>query len=110
METTPVKDDGPPVSNQRAFSRVLPGSPSARPLVTRSYLSGWSVPPAPSPLPAQSPRPPRPVARTLRPSPAPRAAAFIGPKRHESFAVVCSGLGEQWNRKYGRRLDLGPPE
>ena len=20
------------------------------------------------------------------------------------------GLGEQWNRKYGRRLDLGPPE
>ena len=21
-----------------------------------------------------------------------------------------TGLGEQWNRKYGRRLDLGPPE
>ena len=26
-------------------------------------------------------------------------------------AVVSTpGLGEQWNRKYGRRLDLGPPE
>ena len=24
--------------------------------------------------------------------------------------VAMSGLGEQWNRKYGRRLDLGPPE
>ena len=23
---------------------------------------------------------------------------------------LISGLGEQWNRKYGRRLDLGPPE
>ena len=23
---------------------------------------------------------------------------------------VSLGLGEQWNRKYGRRLDLGPPE
>ena len=35
----PVQDDGPPASSQRAFSRVLPGSPSARPLVTRFYLS-----------------------------------------------------------------------
>ena len=57
-ENTPVQDDGPPASSQRAFSRVLPGSPSARPLVARSYLSGWSVSPPPSPLPAQS-RPPR---------------------------------------------------
>ena len=24
--------------------------------------------------------------------------------------VLFLGLGEQWNRKYGRRLDLGPPE
>ena len=79
-ENTPVQDDGPPASSQRAFSRVLPGSLSARPLVARSYLSGWSVPPPPSPLPAQS-RPPRPVARTLRPSPAPRAVAFNGQAR-----------------------------
>ena len=24
--------------------------------------------------------------------------------------LAMMGLGEQWNRKYGRRLDLGPPE
>ena len=89
------------MSNQRAFSRVLPGSPSARPLVTRSYLSGWSVPPAPSPLPAQS-RPPRPVARTLRPSPAPRAAAQV--VRREP---ALGSWGFPGGRKTGIRETLG---
>jgi hypothetical protein len=28
----------------------------------------------------------------------------------EAAALHKLGLGEQWNRKYGRRLDLGPPE
>ena len=28
----------------------------------------------------------------------------------QGVADVILGLGEQWNRKYGRRLDLGPPE
>ena len=29
-----------------------------------------------------------------------------------TLPLICGslGLGEQWNRKYGRRLDLGPPE
>ena len=27
-----------------------------------------------------------------------------------SQRLAILGLGEQWNRKYGRRLDLGPPE
>ena len=29
---------------------------------------------------------------------------------HVFAACSILGLGEQWNRKYGRRLDLGPPE
>ena len=28
----------------------------------------------------------------------------------KGYSVAEMGLGEQWNRKYGRRLDLGPPE
>ena len=28
----------------------------------------------------------------------------------DSPVTLSLGLGEQWNRKYGRRLDLGPPE
>ena len=30
--------------------------------------------------------------------------------RDRALVSVMLGLGEQWNRKYGRRLDLGPPE
>ena len=29
---------------------------------------------------------------------------------HAKIGQLTMGLGEQWNRKYGRRLDLGPPE
>ena len=32
-----------------------------------------------------------------------------GPDAVEQDPLIV-GLGEQWNRKYGRRLDLGPPE
>ena len=28
----------------------------------------------------------------------------------QGYTEAQLGLGEQWNRKYGRRLDLGPPE
>ena len=39
-------------------------------------------------------------------------AAFVCPGHPLLDAVIdlILGLGEQWNRKYGRRLDLGPPE
>ena len=40
-------------------------------------------------------------------------AAWIPPKnglRGGQRRYSNLGLGEQWNRKYGRRLDLGPPE
>ena len=31
-------------------------------------------------------------------------------KAQPRYFALKLGLGEQWNRKYGRRLDLGPPE
>ena len=42
---TPVQDDGPPVSSQRAFSRVLPGV-VARPAVGDSIPPQWVVCPS----------------------------------------------------------------
>ena len=37
-------------------------------------------------------------------------AADLATRRRFATDLLNLGLGEQWNRKYGRRLDLGPPE
>ena len=38
------------------------------------------------------------------------AAWLDGRPLDDAGLAAYLGLGEQWNRKYGRRLDLGPPE
>ena len=89
------KGDGPPMSSQRAFSRVITGV-AERPAVGDSILPQWGglYPPPPSPLPAQS-RPPAACSGTLRPSPVPRAVA---PARLSAVACWQDELPSSFSR------------